>query len=106
MYDGYIQGATEQKAIDEDAIHAIVEEQVLKAIEKQKAIDDKAKEEILNADSKRISRLLQRREYMVAKACNVFCHTGCPHKTDSFDCLNNKCDTWKTFKKAMEENTK
>ena len=41
--DGYIAGATEQKAIDEDAIHAIVEKQVLKAIEKQKAIDiDKA----------------------------------------------------------------
>lgn len=35
----YIQGATEQKAIDDDAVHAIVEEQVLKAIEKQKAID-------------------------------------------------------------------
>lgn len=29
----------------------------------------------------------------IEKACNVFCHTGCPHKTDSFDCLNNKCDT-------------
>ena len=37
---GYEKGATEQKAIDEDAIHAIVEEQVLKAIEKQKAIDE------------------------------------------------------------------
>lgn len=35
----YTKIATEQKAIDEDAIHAIVEEQVLKAIEKQKAID-------------------------------------------------------------------
>lgn len=33
----------EQKAIDEDAFHAVVEEQVLKAIEKQRAIDiDKA----------------------------------------------------------------
>lgn len=32
------------KEIDEDTIHAIVEEQVLKAIEKQKAIDiEKAK---------------------------------------------------------------
>lgn len=38
---GYIAGATEQKAIDDDAIHAIVEEQVLKAIDKQKAIDMK-----------------------------------------------------------------
>ena len=37
----YIDGATEQKAIDDDAMHAIVEEQVLKAVEKQKAIDIK-----------------------------------------------------------------
>ena len=39
----------------------------------------------------------------IKKACNVFCHTGCPHKTDSYNCLNNKCDTWKIFKRMMEE---
>lgn len=39
----------------------------------------------------------------IEKACNIFCHTGCPHKTDSYDCLNNKCDTWKIFRKMMEE---
>ena len=39
----------------------------------------------------------------VEKACNVFCHTGCPHKTDSYDCFNNKCDTWKIFRRMMEE---
>ena len=53
--EGYIAGATEQKAIDID------------------------------------------------KACNIFCHTGCPHKTDSYNCLNNKCDTWKIFRRMMEE---
>lgn len=37
------------------------------------------------------------------KACNIFCHVGCPHKTDSYNCLNDKCDAWKTFRKAMEE---
>ena len=37
------------------------------------------------------------------KACNVFCHTGCPHKTDSYNCFNNKCDTWKIFRRMMEE---
>lgn len=37
------------------------------------------------------------------KACNIFCHVGCPHKADSYDCLKDKCDTWKTFRKAMEE---
>ena len=39
----------------------------------------------------------------IEKACNVFCHTGCPHKTDSYNCLNNKCDTWKIFRRMMEE---
>lgn len=36
---GYIKGATEQKQIDADAMHAIVEEQVIKAIERQRKID-------------------------------------------------------------------
>ena len=39
----------------------------------------------------------------IEKACNIFCHTGCPHKTDSYNCLNDKCDAWKTFKRMMEE---
>ena len=37
------------------------------------------------------------------KVCNIFCHIGCPHKTDSYNCLNDKCDDWKTFKRMMEE---
>ena len=39
----------------------------------------------------------------IENACNIFCHTGCPHKTDPYDCLNNKCDTWKLFRRMMEE---
>lgn len=39
----------------------------------------------------------------IDEACNIFCHTGCPHKTDSFNCLNDKCDTWKIFRRMMEE---
>ena len=42
-------------------------------------------------------------EQYIDKACNIFCHTGCPHKTDSYNCLNDKCDTWKIFKRMMEE---
>lgn len=49
-----------------------------------------------------LGRIRGRKE-TIDKACNSFCHTGCPHKTDSFDCLNNKCDTWKIFKRMMEE---
>lgn len=39
----------------------------------------------------------------IDKACYVFCHIGCPHKTDSYNCLKDKCDTWKTFRRMMEE---
>lgn len=39
----------------------------------------------------------------IDKACYIFCHIGCPHKTDSYDCLKDKCDTWKTFRRMKEE---
>ena len=52
-------------------------------------------------DQQYIDRLL--REQLIDKACNIFCHTGCPHKTDSYNCLNDKCDTWKVFKRMIEE---
>lgn len=39
----------------------------------------------------------------IDNACNIFCYTGCPHKTDSYNCLNDKCDTWKIFRRMMEE---
>ena len=56
----------------------------------QKAIDDKANYKQGYNDA-------------IKKACNVFCYTGCPHKIDSYNCLNDKCDTWKIFKRMMEE---
>ena len=56
----------------------------------QKAIDDKANYKQGYNDA-------------IKTACNVFCYTGCPHKTDSYNCLNDKCDTWKIFKRMMEE---
>ena len=52
-------------------------------------------------DQQYIDRLLI--EQLIDKACNIFCHTGCPHKTDSYNCLNDKCDTWKVFKRMIEE---
>ena len=42
-------------------------------------------------------------EQLIDKACNIFCHTGCPHKTDSYNCLNDKCETWEIFKRMMGE---
>lgn len=47
--------------------------------------------------------LLKQKAIDIEKACNVFCHTGCPHKRDSYDCLKDKCDTWKTFRRMLEE---
>lgn len=45
----------------------------------------------------------EQKEADIDKACYVFCHIGCPHKTDSYNCLKDKCDTWKTFRRMMEE---
>ena len=45
----------------------------------------------------------EQRKIDIEKACNTFCHIGCPHKRDSYNCLKDKCDTWKTFRKIMEE---
>ena len=39
----------------------------------------------------------------IDKACNIFCHIGCPHKTDSYNCLKDKCYALNTFKRMMEE---
>ena len=39
----------------------------------------------------------------IDKACNIFCYTGCPHKTDCYNCLNNKCDTWQIFRRMIGE---
>ena len=48
-------------------------------------------------------KIREQKSIDIDKACYVFCHTGCPHKTDSYNCLNNKCDTWKMFRRMMEE---
>lgn len=39
----------------------------------------------------------------IDNACNIFCYTGCPHKIDFYNCLNDKCDTWKIFRRMIEE---
>ena len=39
----------------------------------------------------------------IDKACNIFCHVGCPHKADSYNCLKDRCYALKAFKRMMEE---
>lgn len=70
----YIKGATEQKAIDDDNL----QERFQKVI-------------------------IGRKWHLIDKACYAFCHTGCPHKTDSYNCFKDKCETWEIFRRMMEE---
>ena len=83
----YITGAKEQKAIDDAKWLKIKSSWEREA---QITHDDKANYQQGYHDA-------------IEKACNVFCYTGCPHKTDFYNCLNDKCDTWKIFRKMMEE---
>ena len=39
----------------------------------------------------------------INKACIILCRYVCPHKTDDSKCLNDKCYTWKMFRRMMEE---
>lgn len=39
----------------------------------------------------------------INKACNILCQCACPHKIDSYNCFNDKCETWEIFRKMMEK---
>ena len=100
--DAYIRGAKEQKAIDYEM--------------RLKKCDDMTEAEY-NRETGFVDWYLKNgkgtptysdaiewaRKDLLDKACKIFCHTGCPHKTDSYNCLNDKCDTWKIFRRMIEE---
>ena len=48
-------------------------------------------------------KMLEQKNIDSETVCNIFCHTGCPHKADSYDCLKDKCDALKAFKRMMAE---
>ena len=48
-------------------------------------------------------KIIEQKAKDIDKACYTFCHTVCPHKRDSYDCLNDKCAAWKIFRRMMEE---
>lgn len=87
LYMGYIVGAKEQKVIDEEVLLKLKS-----AWEKQAQINHNDED-----------NYNQGYHDAVQKACNAFCHTGCPHETDDYDCLKDKCIAWKIFRKMMEE---
>ena len=99
--DAYIRGATEQKAIDEEV--------------RLKKCDDMTEAEY-NRETSFVDWYLKNgngaptfsdaiewaRKDLLNKACKIFCYTGCPHKTGSYNCLNDKCDTWKIFRRMID----
>ena len=48
-------------------------------------------------------KMLEQKNIDIDKACNIFCHVGCPHKAYSYNCLKDKCYALKAFKRMMEE---
>ena len=48
-------------------------------------------------------KMLEQKNIDIETVCNIFCHTGCPHKTDSYNCLKDKCDALNAFKRMMAE---
>ena len=48
-------------------------------------------------------KMLEQKNIDIDKACNIFCHAGCPHKADSYNCLKDKCYALKAFKRMMAE---
>lgn len=39
----------------------------------------------------------------IDKVCNILCRYACPHKIDSYNCFNDKCETLEIFRKMMEK---
>ena len=83
----YMKGAKDQKEIDD--------------IELLKLKSSWEKEAQINLNDE--NNYKQGYRDAIERACNIFCYTGCPHKTDSYNCINDKCDTWKIFRRMMEE---
>ena len=99
--DAYIRGAKEQKAIDEEVRLKKSDDMTEEEYEKEVAFADWYHKN--GKGTPTFSDAIEwARKDLLDKACKIFCYTGCPHKTDSYNCLNDKCDTWEIFRKMME----
>ena len=100
--DAYIRGAKEQKAIDEEVRLKKCDNMTEAEYNRETAFVDWYLKN--GKGTPTFSDTIEwARKEVIEKACNIFCHTGCPHKTDSYNCLNDKCDTWKIFRRMIEE---
>ena len=48
-------------------------------------------------------KIIEQKAKDIDKACIILCRYVCPHKTDDSKCLNDKCYTWKMFRRMVEE---
>ena len=98
----YIAGATEQKAIDEAVRLKKCDDMTEEEYEREVAFAEWYQQN--GKGTPTFSDAIEwARKDLLDKACNIFCYTGCPHKTDSYDCISDGCDIWETFRKMMEE---
>ena len=100
--DAYIRGAKEQKAIDEEVRLKKSDDMTEEEYDREVAFADWYNKNGKGTPTYSDAIEWARRE-LIDKACYTLCHTGCPHKTGSYNCLKDKCDTWKIFRKALEE---
>ncbi len=58
------------------------------------------------AEESYIAGATEQKAIDIDNACIILCRYVCPHKTDDSKCLNDKCYTWKMFRRIMEESIK
>ena len=100
--DAYIRGAKEQKVID-DAVRLKKCDDMTEAEYKRETafVDWYLKN---GKGTPTYSDAIEwARKEVIEKACIILCRYVCPHKTDDSKCLNDKCYTWKMFRRMMEE---
>ena len=98
----YEKGAKEQKAIDEEVRLKKSDDMTQAEYDREVAFANWYHQNIEGTPTYSDAIEWARKD-LLDKACKIFCYTGCPHKTDSYNCLNNKCDTWKIFRRMIEE---
>ena len=100
--ESYIAGATEQKAIDEEVrlkkCDDMTEVEYVREVAFAEWYNKNGKGTPTYSDA-----IEWARREVIDQACIILCRYVCPHKTDDSKCLNDKCYTWKMFRRMVEE---
>ena len=102
MEEGYIVGATDQKAIDEEVRLKKCDDMTEAEYNRETAFVDWYLKNGKGTPTYSDAIEWARRE-LIDEACIILCRYVCQHKTDDSKCLNDKCYTWKMFRRMMEE---